>query len=72
MIATWGFSRFMAEEKSQGEVEYLLLAAGVTFAAMIIIAFYLRATRETAEVLNRSVTNTTTAIHNRVTNEVKQ
>lgn len=72
MKMPWGFSSFLAEEESQGEIEYLLLAAGAIFAAMIIIAFYLRMTRETAEALNRSVENTTGAIQNRVSNEVKQ
>lgn len=61
----------IGDEREQGAIEYILLAGGIVVAAVIVYGIYMRMTRSTVEVLNRSVDNASATVENKFKNEVK-
>lgn len=61
---------FCEDEKSQGAIEYILLAGGMIVGAIIVYSIYVRMGRSTAEALNKSVTNASSTMEEEVMNEM--
>ena len=58
---------FLAEEKGQGAIEYILLAGGIIVAAVVIFAIYSSMTKSAGEKLNASTSAATDAMSSIIT-----